>query len=169
MMCKTGHSFIKEKLDETGSQLAGEMSGNMFFADEYFGYDDAIYAAVRLLRILSQSGKSLAELRSALPVVHNTPEVRIPCEDSHKFRIIEDIKERCANLGLNILDIDGVRVSNGDGWWLLRASNTENALVARAESTDAEGLDRLKLGLLEQLAASGIRGDQLPDALLPRT
>ncbi len=169
LMWKTGHSLIKEKLDETGSPLAGEMSGHMFFADEYFGYDDALYAAVRLLRILSQSGKSLAELRSALPVVHNTPEVRIPCDDAHKFRIIEDIKERCANRGLKFLDIDGLRVSNGDGWWLLRASNTENALVARAESKDADGLDRLKLGILEQLAASGIRGDQLPAALLPST
>lgn len=169
LMWKTGHSLIKEKMDETGSPLAGEMSGHMFFADEYFGYDDALYAAVRLLRILSQSEKSLAELRNALPEVHNTPEVRITCDDAHKFRIIDDVKERCANRGLRIVDIDGVRVSNGDGWWLLRASNTQNALVARAESTDADGLDRLKLGILEQLAASGIRGDQLPADLLPRT
>ena len=96
------------------------------------------------------------------------PKFGFPCDDAHKFRIIEDVKERCANRGLKIVDIDGVRVSNGDGWWLLRASNTQNVLVARAESADAGGLDRLKLEILEQLSASGIPREQLPDALLPK-
>jgi phosphomannomutase len=156
LMWRTGHSLIKTKMAETGAPLAGEMSGHIFYADRYYGYDDALYAAVRLLGILARGGDSLAALRDRLPAVVNTPELRFPCADTRKFAVIAEVRERLQRGGAAMSDIDGVRVKTADGWWLLRASNTQDVLVARAEAKDEAGLARLKALLAAQLTASGI-------------
>jgi phosphomannomutase len=161
VMAATGHSLIKAKLAELGAPLAGEMSGHIFFADGYYGFDDAIYVAVRLLGILSRSRLSLAEMRDRLPSVINTPELRFPCPESRKFEVVREVRERLRRAGAEMTDIDGVRVRTPDGWWLLRASNTQAVLVARAESATPEGLSRLKQELATELSASGVH---LPDA-----
>ncbi len=161
VMTETGHSPIKAKLAETGAPLAGEMSGHIFFADGYYGFDDAVYVAVRLLDILARSPQSLAELRRGLPSVVNTPELRFPCAEARKFAIVREVAGRLKQAAAEVNEIDGVRVRTADGWWLLRASNTQDVLVARAESGTAEGLARLKAELAAQLAASGVA---LPDA-----
>ncbi|HWL21171.1 MAG TPA: phosphomannomutase/phosphoglucomutase [Bradyrhizobium sp.] len=156
LMWRTGHSLIKAKMAETGAPLAGEMSGHIFFADRYYGFDDALYAAVRLLGIVGRSEQSLTEIRAALPVVLNTPELRFPCSEIRKFAAITEVKDRLAASGAKVSSIDGVRVNTADGWWLLRASNTQDVLVARAESLTEDGLARLKGAIVEQLVASGI-------------
>ena len=157
VMGKTGHSLIKVKMAETGSPLAGEMSGHIFFADKYYGYDDAIYSAVRLVSLLSASGKSLSAWRDSLPQTINTPEIRFPVDEVRKFAVVEEVKVRLKQANAKVNDTDGVRVLTEDGWWLLRASNTQAVLVARAESQTEEGLDRLKALLVEQLKASGLQ------------
>ena len=159
-MAATGHSLIKAKLAETGAPLAGEMSGHIFFADGYYGFDDAVYVAVRLLGVVARSSETLAEISDRLPVVVNTPELRFPCADTRKFAVVREVQARLQAAGAEITDIDGVRVRTGDGWWLLRASNTQDVLVARAESATESGLARLKGELAAQLAASGVA---LPD------
>lgn len=159
IMWKTGHSLIKTKMIEAKAPIAGEMSGHIFFAERYYGYDDATYAAVRLYRILVQSGKSLAEWRDAMPVAVNTPETRIDCPDDRKFALIEEVRSRLAEVGAEVSGIDGVRVSTEDGWWLLRASNTQPAIVARCEAGDDAGLDRLKAQVTDQLVKSGLLSD----------
>jgi len=156
LMWKTGHSLIKSKMAETGAPLAGEMSGHIFFADKYFGYDDGLYAAVRLLGLLSRSGKRLSDLRKALPKRVNTPEIRFHCDDERKFVVIDEVKERLKKDGANFIDIDGMRVNTDDGWWLLRASNTQPVLVARCEGMDKAGLERLQSDLRVQLVLSGV-------------
>jgi phosphomannomutase len=156
VMAATGHSLIKAKLAEIGAPLAGEMSGHIFFADGYYGFDDAIYVAVRLLGILSRSPHSLAEMRDRLPSVVNTPELRFACPDTRKFEVVREVRERLRKAAAEVTDIDGVRVRTADGWWLLRASNTQAVLVARAESATEEGLARLKSELAAELAASGV-------------
>ena len=160
VMAATGHSLIKAKLAETGAPLAGEMSGHIFFADGYYGFDDAVYVAVRLLGVLSRSHQSLAEIGDRLPAVVNTPELRFPCDEARKFEVVHEVRERLREAGAEMTDIDGVRVQTADGWWLLRASNTQAVLVARAESTTEDGLARLKRELAAELAASGV---ELPD------
>jgi len=161
VMAATGHSLIKAKLAEMGAPLAGEMSGHIFFADGYYGFDDAVYVAVRLLAILSNARLTLAEMRDGLPSVVNTPELRFPCSEGHQFEVVREVRERLRKAGTEMIDIDGVRVRTSDGWWLLRASNTQAVLVARAESATPEGLVRLKQELAAELAASGV---QLPDS-----
>jgi phosphomannomutase len=156
LMWRTGHSLIKAKMAEIGAPLAGEMSGHIFFADRYYGYDDALYAAVRLLSVLARGGESLADLRDRLPAVVNTPELRFPCPDTRKFAVIAEVRERLERAGAEMAAIDGVRVKTADGWWLLRASNTQAVLVARAEAKDEAGLKRLKGLLGDQLRASGV-------------
>jgi phosphomannomutase len=156
LMWKTGHSLIKVKMAETKSPLAGEMSGHIFFADKFYGFDDAIYCAIRLLNIVGQSAKSLADWRDELPATINTPEIRFDVEEVRKFQIIEEVKTRLRQQAANVNDTDGVRVQTGDGWWLLRASNTQAVLVARAEAAHAKGLANLKTAISEQLVASGI-------------
>lgn len=161
LMWKTGHSLLKAKMAEVGAPLAGEMSGHIFFGDNY-GFDDAIYCGVRLLNIVSNGGRTLGELRSALPSVVNTPEVRFQVDEVRKFAIVDEIKARLRNLpGIEVNDLDGVRVKNRDGWWLLRASNTQDVLVARAEAADSAALERLKGSLVEQLTASGVAAKQV--------
>jgi phosphomannomutase len=157
LMWRTGHSLIKTKMAETGAPLAGEMSGHIFYADRYYGYDDALYAAIRLLGVLARAGESLAARRDRLPAVVNTPELRFPCADTRKFAVIDEVRDRLHRAGATLSDIDGVRVGTEDGWWLLRASNTQDVLVARAEARDAAGLERLKSLLAEQLQASGVK------------
>jgi phosphomannomutase len=156
LMWKTGHSLIKAKMAETGSPLAGEMSGHIFFADHWYGFDDALYAAVRTLGIVSRGTEKLSAIRDALPHVVNTPELRFDCDDRRKFTVIEEVAARLRADGANVAATDGVRVLTKDGWWLLRASNTQAVLVARAEAADQAGLDRLKAALAHQLEASGL-------------
>ena len=132
------------------------MSGHIFFADRYFGFDDALYAAVRLLRVVARTSESLAALRKRLPTVVNTPELRFDCADTRKFHVIEEVKARLDAAGMEINDMDGVRVQTSDGWWLLRASNTQAVLVARCESGKSDGLERLKADLVTQLKQSGV-------------
>ena len=156
LMWRTGHSLIKTKMAEIGAPLAGEMSGHIFYADRYYGYDDALYAAIRLLGIVSRSGETLAAMRDRLPAVVNTPELRFPCSETRKFTVIDEVRDRLKRAGAEMSDIDGVRVKTSDGWWLLRASNTQDVLVARAEAKDEVGLSRLKGLLSEHLTASGL-------------
>jgi phosphomannomutase len=160
-MWKTGHSLIKSKMKETGAPLAGEMSGHIFFAHDYYGFDDALYAAVRLIRAVTQLGGSLTALRSAMPDVVNTPELRFQVDESRKFAIVDEVLDRLAADGADVDRTDGARVSTTGGWWLLRASNTQDVLVARAEAKDQAGLDRLVAQIDAQLALSGVeRGPQ---------
>ena len=156
LMWKTGHSLVKAKMKETKSPLAGEMSGHIFFADGYYGFDDALYGAIRLIAASARLGKSVTELRSAMPALVNTPELRFQVDESRKFAAIDEVKARLSASGAQVDATDGVRVSTPDGWWLLRASNTQDVLVARAESNDQAGLDRLVAQIDQQLAASGI-------------
>jgi len=161
LMWKTGHSLIKSKMKETGAPLAGEMSGHVFFAHEYFGYDDALYAGIRLLVASARLGKSVTELRGAMPQMINTPEMRFQVDESRKFAVIDEVKERLASSPDDVNGTDGVRVTSDDGWWLLRASNTQDVLVARAESDSEAGLERLMAQIDGQLAQSGLkRGPQ---------
>ena len=156
LMWKTGHSLIKAKMKETGAPLAGEMSGHIFFAHRYYGFDDAIYAAVRLIGAVDRSGKSLTELRGAMPAMVNTPELRFPCPEERKFAVIDEVLARLEASGADVNRTDGARVNTPDGWWLLRASNTQDVLVARAEAVSTEALDRLVAAINAQLSASGL-------------
>ena len=156
LMFKTGHSLIKAKMAEIGAPFAGEMSGHIFYADKWFGFDDALYVAVRLLGIVARMDGKLSAVTDAMPKVVNTPELRFNCDDTRKFKVIEEVAERLKIDGAKVNDIDGVRVQTDDGWWLLRASNTQAVLVARAEARDHAGLERLKHALVEQLTASGL-------------
>ncbi|MFA7603405.1 MAG: phosphomannomutase/phosphoglucomutase [Novosphingobium sp.] len=161
LMWKTGHSLIKSKMKETHAPLAGEMSGHVFFAHRYYGFDDALYAAIRLIAASARLGKSVTELRDAMPALINTPELRFQVDESRKFAVIDEVKQRLAAAGAQVDATDGVRVSTPDGWWLLRASNTQDVLVARAESGSEEGLARLMAQIDGQLAQSGLeRGPQ---------
>lgn len=161
LMWKTGHSLIKSKMKETGAPLAGEMSGHIFFAHDYYGFDDALYSAVRLIRAVNQLGGSLTALRSAMPDVVNTPELRFQVDESRKFAVVDEVLDRLAADGAEVNRTDGARVNTPDGWWLLRASNTQDVLVARAEAKDQAGLDRLIAQIDDQLALSGVeRGPQ---------
>tara|TARA_B100000676_G_C18019189_1_gene811541 strand:- start:481 stop:1653 length:1173 start_codon:yes stop_codon:yes gene_type:complete len=159
IMWRTGHSLIKAKMAESKAPLAGEMSGHLFFADEYYGFDDALYAAVRLLNVVESAGISLSALRNQLPTLANTPEIRFDCPDEKKFDVVAEVRDRLLSDGRDIDDIDGVRVKSEDGWWLLRASNTQAVLVARCEARDEESLMRIMSVLESELAKSGI---QLP-------
>ena len=156
LMWKTGHSLIKAKMAETGAPLAGEMSGHTFYADKWYGFDDALYAGVRLLGIVARMDGPLSAVRAALPQVESTPELRFNCDDTRKFEVIREVAARLSASGARVSEIDGVRVQTEDGWWLLRASNTQAVLVARCEATGHDGLERLKAALSEQLAASGL-------------
>ena len=152
MMWKTGHSLIKSKMKESGALLAGEMSGHIFFKDRYFGYDDAVYASLRLMEALKRNGPpySVKRLLAGLPRMSITPEIRVDCPDDRKFDVVERIKEE---LGRKhpIIDIDGVRVRYPGGWGLVRASNTQPALVMRFEATDDETLKKMREDVEEKL------------------
>ncbi len=164
VMWKTGHSLIKTKMKETGAPLAGEMSGHIFFAKDYYdfyGFDDAQFAAIQLIRAIAVQGGSLTALRDAMPALVNTPEMRFQVDESRKFAVVDEVLDRLEAEGATVDRTDGARVNSPDGWWLLRASNTQDVLVARAESNDQAGLDRLLAMIDAQLAASGLeRGPQ---------
>jgi phosphomannomutase len=159
-MAKTGHSLMKAAMAEMAAPLAGEMSGHIFYADGFYGHDDALYVAIRLLGILGRSDLSLTGLRDRMVPMINTPELRFDCPDEQKFAVIETVKARLAAEHAEVNSIDGVRVTTNDGWWLLRASNTQAVLVARAEAKDQAGLERLKHQISAQLRAAGIEPPQ---------
>ncbi|HEY9092954.1 phosphoglucomutase/phosphomannomutase PgmG [Parasphingorhabdus sp.] len=157
LMWKTGHSLIKSKMKEVSSPLAGEMSGHVFFKHDYYGFDDAPYAAVRLIQAATNIGKSVTQLRSDMAEMINTPEMRFQVDEARKFAVIDEILERLQASGADVNNTDGARVNTEDGWWLLRASNTQDVLVARAEAKTEVGLKRLMDQIDEQLAASGLK------------
>jgi phosphomannomutase len=144
VMHKTGHSFIKAKMKETKAALAGEMSGHIFFADKYYGFDDAIYAAIRIINILVNSDLKLSDLRKSLPKTYSTEEIRINCDDDKKFKIMEELKNKLIADKVEFNDIDGVRVCEKSGWWLIRASNTQAVLVVRAEANSRQELENIQ-------------------------
>ena len=143
IMWKTGHSLIKSKLKEEHAALAGEMSGHMFFADRYYGFDDAVYASFRLLEIVSREGRGLAKILADLPKSSFTPEIRLDCPDDRKFEVVKKAAEFFSK-NYNVIAIDGVRVKFPDGWGLVRASNTQPALVMRFEASDQKSLDEIR-------------------------
>ena len=158
VMWKTGHSLIKDKMSELKAPLAGELSGHIFFADKYYGFDDALYCGIRLLNELSEAEGALSTLTADLPTLYNTPELRIDVDEEKKFsvapQILENMKDNLPEEAA-LDDIDGVRFSGPDGWWLLRPSNTQAVLVFRAESDSAEGLERLKNMALQEVERLG--------------
>ncbi|WP_179505815.1 MULTISPECIES: phosphoglucomutase/phosphomannomutase PgmG [unclassified Sphingomonas] len=160
-MWKSGHSHMKARLRESGALLAGEMSGHVFLADDWYGFDDGIYAAIRLIAAAARLGRSVSDLRSAMPETVATPELRFAVDEARKFAAMDEVKARLEAQGADMVAIDGVRVTTPDGWWLLRASHTQAALVARAESETEAGLARLMQQVDAQLALSGLaRGPQ---------
>ncbi len=152
LMWKTGHSHIKMKMREVGSPLGGEMTGHIVFADDYYGFDDGLYAAVRLIRLASRSGRTITALHDDLPQLINTSELRFPVAEDRKFAVISDIVGQLRAEGAVMTDIDGARVMRKEGWWLLRASNTQAELVVRIESSDSPGLEALRADLFRYLA-----------------
>lgn len=157
LMWRTGHSLIKTKMAETGAPLAGEMSGHLFFRDRYYGFDDALYAALRLLALVAASDRPVSACRDDLPETVNTPEIRFPCAEDRKFAAVQTVKAAlAARSDVSVNDIDGVRVTSEDGWWLLRASNTQNVLVARCEAQSAEALERLKDQVRNAVRGAGL-------------
>lgn len=156
VMGKTGHAHFKADMPTLGAKFGGEASGHLFFADEYYGYDDALYAAMRLARIAAESEQKLSSLIDVLPHLHVSQELRIPCPDDKKFDVIAHIATELSQSGAQVNMLDGVRVSTPDGWWLLRASNTQAALVARAEGQTEEGTRRLLATLQYLLNAQGV-------------
>jgi phosphomannomutase / phosphoglucomutase len=156
IMWKTGHSLIKAKMKETKAELAGEMSGHMFFADRYYGFDDALYAACRLMEIVAQSGQPLSSQLAGLPKTVTTPEIRFDCPDEMKFAVVRAAKEELQKR-YKTLDVDGVRVLFANGWGLVRASNTQPVLVMRFEASTPELL-REYHGEVEGVVAAAKRG-----------
>ena len=156
IMYRTGHSPIKEKMKELNSPLSGEMSGHIFYGDDFYGYDDAMYVGMRLIRILSNEKKSLSDLMSVFPKTVSTPETRFDVLESRKFKIIDEIKDRLSKISGEVISIDGVRVENDLGWFLIRASNTQNQLTCRAEALNQNNLIVLTSIIEEQLLLSGV-------------
>jgi phosphomannomutase len=157
VMSPTGHSIIKTKMVELDAALAGEMSGHIFFGEGYYGYDDALYAAVRLIDVVARSGQKMTDIRDSIPAVMNTPEIRFEISEDRKFALVDEVRDRLtATDGANVSTVDGVRVTTKDGWWLLRASNTQNVLVVRCESKTGDGLEALKHAVADQLRQSGL-------------
>ena len=150
LMWKTGHSLIKAKMKEENALLGGEMSGHMFFRDDYYGYDDALFASLRLLRVIAESGRSLSELSAELPRYFSTPEIRVKCPDELKFRIVDALRDHFKRYH-KVIDIDGARVLFPDGWGLVRASNTGPVLVLRFEAKDKEKLPAIQASFFELL------------------
>jgi phosphomannomutase/phosphoglucomutase len=151
VMYRTGHSLIKEKMKSTGAPLAGEMSGHLFFADEYYGYDDAVYAAARLLRYVAAKGETIQEMLADVPRFYSTPEIRVSCPDDEKFEAVAKMTKYYKQR-YDVIDVDGVRVLFGDGWGLVRASNTQPVLVLRFEAKTPERLEEIKQEMLDKLA-----------------
>ncbi len=158
VMGPSGHSPMKSKMAQIDSPLAAEMSGHLYFGPpDYYGFDDALYAAVRLIRVASKLGRTVTQLRGEMPEMADTPEWRFAVAPDRKEAVVAEVRARLEAAGARVLAIDGVRVETDDGWWLLRASHTQDMLVARAEAYDAAGLGRLVQALDSQLAESGVR------------
>jgi phosphomannomutase/phosphoglucomutase len=155
IMYKTGHSVIKNKMQELNCKFGGEMSGHIFFADDYYGYDDALYVAARLSQLLSRSSKKLSELKLIIPKYYSTPELRLEAEnDEEKFKITEkSVKYFTENY--DCITIDGVRIKFGDGWGLVRSSNTQPVIVCRFEAKTIERRDEIKKLILDKLNEFG--------------
>jgi phosphomannomutase len=156
LMWKTGHSLVKAKMRETKAPLAGEMSGHLFFADRYYGFDDALYAAVRLIELVASKPTPLSQRLEGLPTIYATPELRIECPDDKKFQVMERVLAEQKRLAADFSDIDGVRVKVPGGWWLLRVSNTQPALVARVEADSRDGLHKIAAEVAAILQQEGI-------------
>ncbi len=156
LMERTGHSPIKEKMKQIKSPLSGEMSGHVCYSDDFYGYDDAMYVGLRLLRILSNENMNLNDLINKYPKSFSTPETRIDVDESKKFKIIADIKDRLSNFKGKLIDIDGIRLETDEGWFLMRASNTQNQLTCRVESTSEDELKKLIRIVENQLKLSDI-------------
>ncbi|HEX6051476.1 MAG TPA: phosphomannomutase/phosphoglucomutase [Gemmatimonadaceae bacterium] len=156
VMWKTGHSLIKEKMKIMHAPIAGEMSGHMFFAESFYGHDDALYGAARLMRIVSESGKRLDELLADVPQFVSTPEIRLDCPDELKFSIVDDAVRHFSSTR-EVVGVDGARVLFGDGWGLIRASNTQPVLVARFEASTPERLDEIRTEMEGWLRTRGVR------------
>jgi len=144
IMWRTGHSLIKAKMKETGALLAGEMSGHIFFADRFYGFDDAVYAGARLLQILAANNQAISTYFSNIPHTEVTPEIRIPCPDTLKFQCVNDAIQHFTSLNYKVIQIDGMRLEFDGGWGLLRASNTQSALTLRFEANSIEGLNKIR-------------------------
>jgi phosphomannomutase len=156
VMAPTGHSLMKTAMTRTGAPLGGELSGHLFFAGEYYGFDDAQYAAVRLIRAVHLSGRSLTDLRDAMPALVATPDLRFPVEDARKFAVVDEVIARLKSEGVEMNLTDGARVTTANGWWLLRASNTQAMLTVRAEAKDQVAVDALLAEVDTRLSASGV-------------
>jgi phosphomannomutase len=161
IMWKTGHSHIKAKMKETKAEIAGEMSGHIFFADGYLGYDDGVYAAVRLLNILSHNEQNLSEMRASIPQTFNTPEIKVECDDVRKFAVIEEIRNRLHQnikdgATMQVNEVDGLRVNVDGGWWLVRASNTQPAIIVRCEAMEEQQLNHIITLVANELQQSGL-------------
>ncbi|MBF0162709.1 MAG: phosphomannomutase/phosphoglucomutase [Magnetococcales bacterium] len=156
LMWKTGHSLVKAKMRESGAPLAGEMSGHLFFADRYLGYDDALYAAMRLIELVASGPATLSQRLQGVPESFSTPELRLECPDAQKFQIMERILKEQEARGVSFSAVDGIRVQTEFGWWLLRVSNTQPALVARIEADSRPHLQQLAEALADLLAQEGI-------------
>ncbi len=150
-MWKAGHSLIKQKMKELGALMGGEMSGHIFFADKFFGYDDAIYASLRFLEIMEKDGRPVSEFLSDLPKMYSTPEIRMDCPDNVKFEVVQKLTEYYKSK-FKVIDTDGVRVVFDDGWGLVRSSNTQPILVLRFEATSQEALDRIQNMVMDDLS-----------------
>ena len=151
IMWKTGHSLIKNKMKEEGALLAGEMSGHIFFADKWFGFDDGLYASLRLAEILSHSNKPLSSFLEDLPKLISTPEIRTPCPDEVKFTIVQELVSTFKKEGYKVIDVDGARIEFKEGWALVRASNTQPVLVLRFEAENEQFLTQLKEKVYDSL------------------
>lgn len=160
IMWNTGHSLVKAKMAEENAPLAGELSGHIFFKDGYYGFDDALYCAIRLMNAAAETQEPFSSLSAHLPTLYNTPEVRIEVDEDKKFDIVPQItsnlKPRESD-DLKINDIDGVRVTTPHGWWLLRPSNTQNVLVSRVEADSQENLNHLKAMVEEEVSKAGYK------------
>jgi phosphomannomutase/phosphoglucomutase len=163
IMWKTGHSLIKSKMKSEGALLGGEMSGHIFMSDRYYGYDDAIYAGLRLLEIVSRHEGPLSSLLADVPTYHTTPEIRVECPDQRKFTVVENLKTFLSP-DHNVIDIDGVRVVYKDGWGLVRASNTQPVLVLRFEAASEDRLNQIRREILDALKTVGGEGICIPEA-----
>jgi len=163
IMSRTGHSVIRARLKEVAGPLAGEMSGHIFFADGYYGFDDAMYSAVRLLSVISSRPGGLVAWLDEFPAVFDTPELRLPCTEDQLLTAVDDVAQALATEKRDVIHVDGVRVACQDGWWLLRAANTQSMLVVRCEARSAEGL-----AVIKAEAASYLRLIQIdvPEILL---
>jgi phosphomannomutase/phosphoglucomutase len=156
VMWKTGHSLIKQRMRDLQAPIAGEMSGHMFFSEGFYGHDDALYAAARLMRILASGSQHIDELLADVPKFVSTPEIRVECPEEIKFGVVQRAVDHFT-ARYDVIDVDGVRVLFGDGWGLIRASNTQPALVLRFEAQTEERMAQIRSEIEGWLRAQGVR------------